>query len=238
MDEQYKCELQILLKSWDLERLDLELLEQALTHPSYAFENQAQKVQHNQRLEFLGDAVLGMVAAEYLYRIFPSRSEGDLTRIRASAVCEATLAEIAQQMNLGPYLRLGRGEEMSGGRKKSSILADALEAVIGAVYLSGGWEAASQLVLRYLKDILNSAPNGYLVDYKTALQETVQRHKSEGVTYRILREFGPDHNKRFVAGVFYRGKILGQGQGRTKKEAEQQAARSAMQKDRGNGFRP
>lgn len=234
MEESRKIELWQLLQNWQVEYADTVLLDRALTHPSYAFENQGpgslDVAVHNQRLEFLGDAVLGVIAAEYLYQTFPTGSEGELTKIRANAVCEASLAETARKMDLGRYLRLGRGEELSGGRDRPSILADALEAVIGAVYLTGGWPAARSLVLKHLGDSMDQAPKGCFGDYKTTLQETVQQAGTVGVTYNIIQESGPDHNKRFIAGVFYYGKLLGKGQGRSKKEAEQQAARAALEK--------
>lgn len=230
MEESRIDQLLGLLRDWNVEKADIEILDQALTHPSFAFENQGQGVEHNQRLEFLGDAVLGVIAAEYLYQSFPACSEGELTKIRANAVCEASLAETALKMNLGPYLHLGRGEELSGGRERPSILADALEAVIGAVYLSVGWQSARALVLKYLSESMNQTNQGYLGDYKTALQEAVQRGGAEGVTYSIMKEYGPDHNKRFIAGVFYQGQLLGKGEGRNKKEAEQRAARTAIEK--------
>jgi ribonuclease-3 len=231
MGEKRLAQLLDLLKDWNMLEVDVAILEQALTHPSYAFENQGQGVEHNQRLEFLGDAVLGVISAEYLYQAFPTCSEGELTKIRANAVCEVSLAETARKMDLGQYLKLGKGEELSGGRERSSILADALEAVIGAVYLSLGWPAARCLVLKYLSDSMNQNNKGYLGDYKTALQEVVQRGGAEGVTYSIMKEFGPDHNKRFIAGVFYQGRLLGQGEGRNKKEAEQRAAKTAIEKN-------
>ena len=230
MDKNRLAELKKMSETWQLQEINLELLNRALIHPSYAFENQGRTIEHNQRLEFLGDAVLGLIAAEYLYQSFPDLSEGDLTKIRASAVCESTLAAVARLIGLGDYLCLGKGEELSGGRERPSILADALEAVIGAIYLSGGFEPVRSFILRYLKDSLSQPPGGHLGDYKTTLQETVQQRGSESVSYKIMQEFGPDHNKRFIAGVFYRGRLLGQGEGRTKKEAEQQAARIALEK--------
>ncbi len=230
MDESRKEELLRLLQDWQVESTDITLLDQALTHPSYAFENQGLGIVHNQRLEFLGDAVLGVIAAEYLYQTFPACSEGELTKIRANAVCEASLAETARKMDLGRYLHLGRGEELSGGRERPSILADALEAVIGATYLTAGWPSVRALVLTHLGESMNRAPQGCLGDYKTALQEAVQRAGSAGVTYNIIKESGPDHNKRFIAGVFYQGRLLGKGEGRNKKEAEQRAAQVALEK--------
>jgi ribonuclease-3 len=230
LEESRKEELLRLLRDWQVENADITLLDQALTHPSYAFENQGLGIVHNQRLEFLGDAVLGVIAAEYLYHTFPACSEGELTKIRANAVCEANLAETARKMDLGRYLHLGRGEEQSGGWDRPSILADALEAVIGAIYLTAGWPSVRALVLKHLGESMNQAPKGYLGDYKTALQEAVQRVGSVGVSYNIIKESGPDHNKRFIAGVYYHGKLLGKGEGRNKKEAEQRAARAALEK--------
>lgn len=205
------------------------LLLTALTHPSYLAEHQ-QAGGHNQRLEYLGDAVLGLVVADYFYRHCPDEPEGRLTKMRAAVVCEQTLARIAEQLDLGGYLRLGRGEELSGGRQRASVLADALESLAGAVFLDQGWEQARRFLLLLLgEEILNTARGSYQ-DYKTVLQEMVQQQAGEVLSYHILSEAGPDHDKQFTAGVLLNGKILGRGSGRSKKEAEQQAARRALSK--------
>lgn len=212
-----------------------ELLLAALTHPSYLAEHPESGI-HNQRLEFLGDAVVGLVAAEFFYSRCPDEPEGRLTRMRAAVVCEPALAEIADQLMLGSYVRLGRGEDLSGGRQRASVLADTLEALAAAVYLDQGWEQARRFLRRILGREMIQTARSLKVDYKTTLQELVQQGGNEPLTYRILAEAGPDHDKRFTAGVFQRGRLLGQGSGRSKKEAEQQAARVALtQEGQGTG---
>ncbi|SMB96328.1 RNAse III [Thermanaeromonas toyohensis ToBE] len=206
----------------------LLLLDLALTHPTYAFENGLSE--HNQRLEFLGDAVLNLVVAEQLYREFPDASEGELTQMRAALVCEASLAEAAGKLGLGEFLLLGRGEERAGGRYRRSNLADALEAVAGALYLAGGLPAVWRLAEGVLGTGLKEKKSLTLIDAKTRLQELVQGKKRENVSYRVLGEWGPDHDKCFRVGVFYRGKLLATGEGRSKKEAEQEAARVALER--------
>lgn len=194
------------------------LLTMALTHPSYLFENPQAGAENNQRLEFLGDAILDFVVAEYLYMTYPERPEGELTKMRAAVVNESTLARKAAEIDLGQELLLGHGEEVSGGRVRPSILADAWEAVIGAIYLQYGFLEVRRIILAMLKPAIEAVASGNYGDYKTMLQEKAQREEHE-VSYRILAEEGPDHNKRFTAGVFLQGKIMGQGSGRTKKEA-------------------
>ncbi|MDN5346608.1 MAG: ribonuclease [Clostridia bacterium] len=202
----------------------LELLDMALTHPTYAFEH---GTADNQRLEFLGDAVLGLIVADYLYRTYPDLSEGELTRLRARIVCEDSLAAAAGRLGLGRLLLLGKGEEMSGGAERESNLADAVEAVLGALYLEGGLELARQFFRFALDPVLKEAE---IIDkdYKTRLQEEVQRLSQENVSYAILEEWGPDHAKNFRAGVYFRGKLWATGTGKSKKEAEQEAARLAL----------
>ncbi|GAW91070.1 ribonuclease III [Calderihabitans maritimus] len=207
-----------------------ELLNRALTHPTYAFEHRELKLEHNQRLEFLGDAVLGMIMAEYLYLNYPHKPEGELTKMRAAVVCEPTLARKAAELGLGSYLLLGRGEELSGGRERASILADVFEAVIGALYLDKGVEDTRNFVLAYLAEEVKHIEDGGYGDYKTALQELVQKNFDDNVSYVILEETGPDHDKRFVAGVKFQERLLAKGSGRSKKEAEQKAAAVALEK--------
>ncbi len=202
------------------------LIDMALTHPSFSQEKNCPF--SNQRLEFLGDAVLSMIVAEYLYNNFEQKPEGELTKIRARAVCERALLGVAHRMKLGDYLLLGRGEEMSGGRKRRSILADAVEAVIGAIYLDQGYLAASRFVLKYLEDYINETAQGDYQDYKSHLQELVQAKNKENVGYRILKECGPAHAKIFQAGVFFQERLLDTGEGRSKKEAEQSAAEKVL----------
>ena len=206
------------------------LLAEALSHSSYANEHRAEKLNSNERLEFLGDSVLGFVTAEFLFAGHPDMPEGDLTRIRAALVCEQSLYEVAKQLDLGRFLRLGRGEDAGGGRNRTSILADAMEAVFAAVYLDGGIGAASQLIHRVLLDVeKEGVVEERRKDFKTALQELVQRQADQVLTYRMAGESGPDHAKVFSAEVLLNGNVLGSGSGRSKKEAEQAAAKSALQ---------
>lgn len=205
---------------------DEELMSTALIHPSYAQERSAQS--NNQRLEFLGDAVLDFVVAEYLYKNYSDKAEGDLTQIRARVVCEKALVEMANSINIGKYLMLGRGEDMSGGRNRKSILADTVEAVIGAVYLDQGLECARSFILKYLQTVIMETANGDYQDYKSRLQEIVQARSRDNVYYKIISETGPAHAKSFVAGVFLKDKLLATGNGKSKKEAEQSAAGKAL----------
>jgi len=204
------------------------LLTTALTHPSYLFENPDHGRENNQRLEFLGDAILDFVVAEYLYLNFPDRPEGELTKMRAAVVNETTLARTAQAIGLGRELLLGRGEQLSGGRDRPSILADAWEAVLGAIYLQYGLTEARRIVLELLKPEIEEVAKGNYGDYKTQLQERAQKEEAD-ISYRILAEEGPDHNKRFTAGVFLAGNLAATGIGRTKKEAEQNAAHKVLE---------
>jgi ribonuclease III len=207
---------------------DPRLLTEALTHPSHTNENTAAG-ESNQRLEFLGDAVVGMVITQYLYESLPEWPEGELTKVRAAVVCEPTLARRSQELGIGAWLRLGRGEAASGGRERHSILADAFEALAGAIYLDAGLEGARRFVLRQLQPEVETARAGQLrADYKTQLQEYLQRRSPEYPSYKLLSEEGPDHQKRFLVAVLYRDHVLGRGWGRTKKEAEQEAAREAL----------
>ena len=209
---------------------DRGLLSEALSHSSYANEHRSAGLKSNERLEFLGDSVLGFVTAEFLFAQHPDLPEGDLTRIRAALVCEQSLFEVAQKLDLGRYLKLGRGEEAGGGRKRISILADATEAVFAAVYLDGGIGAASQLIHRVLLDAeREEAVEERRRDYKTALQELVQRTPGRAITYQLVEETGPDHCRVFVMEVSVDGQAAGRGEGRSKKEAEQAAARAALE---------
>ncbi len=204
------------------------LLENALTHSSYANENKAKGLQSNERLEFLGDSVLGMVVADYLYRTHPGLPEGDLTRTRAALVCESSLAEVAQQLQLGFFLKLGRGEDAGGGRTRPSIVADAVEAVLAAVYLDGGIGSARKIIRRFILD--RESEKGTSRDFKTTLQELVQRESGQVLSYRLTGSEGPDHAKTFSVEVDLNGAPIGQGRGHSKKEAEQMAAKAGIQK--------
>ncbi|AGA70089.1 ribonuclease III [Desulfitobacterium dichloroeliminans LMG P-21439] len=216
-----------LAKRLELDTPPNRLLTTALTHPSYLFENPQSGLDNNQRLEFLGDAILDFVVAEYLYLSYPERPEGELTKMRAAVVNESTLARTAKKIQLGKELLLGKGEQVSGGRERPSILADAWEAVVGAIYLQYGFQEARRVILTQLKDEITEVAQGNYGDYKTMLQEKAQREETE-VSYRILAEEGPDHNKRFTAGVYLQGSLRGKGSGRTKKEAEQRAAQQVL----------
>ena len=205
------------------------LLSEALSHSSYANEHRASHLNSNERLEFLGDSVLGFVTAEYLFTQHPDLPEGDLTRIRAALVCEQSLYEVAKKLGLGHHLKLGRGEEAGGGRERTSILADATEAVFAAVYLDGGIQEASALLHRVLLDVeREEIVEERRRDFKTALQELVQRQADQVLSYRMIGEQGPDHAKIFQAEVLLNGEPLGSGFGRSKKEAEQSAAKAAL----------
>jgi ribonuclease-3 len=205
--------------------LDAELLERALTHRSYAYENGG--LPTNERLEFLGDSVLGVVVTETLYLSHPDLSEGRLAKLRAAVVNARALADVARTIGLGEHVKLGRGEEITGGRKKSSILSDTVEAVIGAVYLSGGFEIAGEVVHRLFDPLMAQAAGlGAGLDWKTSLQELCAEH-SLGVPEYVIEDEGPDHAKTFTAQVRVGETLYGRGEGRSKKEAEQQAAETA-----------
>lgn len=211
-----------------------ELLHEALSHSSYANEHRSAGRRSNERLEFLGDSVLGFVTAEFLFVQHPDLPEGDLTRIRAALVCEQSLYEVARKLDLGAYLKLGRGEEAGGGRQRTSILADATEAVFAAVYLDGGIGAASALIHRVLLDVeKEEVVEERRRDYKTALQELVQRQADQVLSYRMIGEEGPDHDKTFRAQVLLNDQPVGTGSGHSKKEAEQSAAKDALSRMEG-----
>lgn len=203
-----------------------ELLKIALTHSSYSNEKRMDKTQCNERMEFLGDAVLELVSSEFIFRNHPDMPEGEMTKTRASYVCEPTLALCAKDIHLGDYLRLGKGEERTGGRERDSVLSDALEATIGAVYMDGGFEPARQYIQEHiLRDIDNKK---LFYDSKTFLQEIVQSHEGNTLEYQLIGESGPDHHKEYQAAVFVNGRQISTGTGQTKKKAEQSAAYEAI----------
>lgn len=209
---------------------DETLLFTSLTHSSYANEKKKQNITHNERLEFLGDSVLGLVVTAELFNNSERLPEGELTRIRATIVCEGSLKAVADKLELGKFIFLGKGEESTGGRTRASILSDAVEAIIAAIYLDGGFEPAQKFILENMKDIMNSALAGKIFkDYKTQLQEVVQKNQGAQVLYNIKSEKGPDHNKTFEIEVSVSGIIYAIGIGRTKKEAEREAARLALE---------
>ena len=205
---------------------DPKLLELALTHSSYAHEHYAGKRHDNERLEFLGDAVLELVSSDYLFHNYNEYPEGELTKTRASMVCEQSLAMCARDIDLGSYLLLGKGEEVTGGRFRDSVTSDALEALIGAIYLDGGFANAKEFIHRFV--LTDQEDKKLFYDSKTILQEIVQAEKLGEIEYHLIGEEGPDHNKSFSVELTIRGRSYGKGKGRTKKAAEQQAAYEAI----------
>ena len=206
---------------------DKKLIQQALSHSSYANEKK-RPGGSNERLEFLGDSVLSIVVSDFLYKNL-NVAEGELTKMRASLVCEKSLHVFAQQIHLGDFLMLGKGEENTGGRERPSILADAFEAVIAAIYLDGGIEPASKHILRFMPEDIEHAKKPVFNDFKTVLQEIVQQNPEEKVEYVLIGEEGPDHNNRFVVEVCLNSQVIGRGKGKSKKEAEQLAAKEALE---------
>ena len=210
---------------------DSELLIRALTHKSYANERREENLKDNERLEFLGDAVLDLVVNQYLFLEYPNHPEGELAQIRSVVVSAPTLAEKSREIDLGDYLLLGKGEEATGGRKRDSILADAFEAVIGSIYLDQGLEAARDFILDLLiTNIENVEQGDHIQDYKTLLQELLQKNSNHRPQYEVISEQGPDHNKSFTVQVTFKDEILGVGSGSSKKRAQQSSAKEAINK--------
>lgn len=208
---------------------DKELLKNALIHKSFV--DKTKKNYNNERLEFLGDSVLGFVVAEYLYKNYPELPEGELTKIRSLVVCEESLYNVAKSFNLGDAIYLGKGEEMTMGRDRPSILSDATEAIFAAIYLDGGMEEVKKIILSLLKEkIESSVKERDIKDYKTMLQEIIQKDNVFSPKYTLIKEEGPDHNKIFTVSVSVNNNILGTGRGKTKKEAEKNAAKQALLK--------
>ncbi|MBQ8567937.1 MAG: ribonuclease III [Oscillospiraceae bacterium] len=203
-----------------------ELLHEALAHSSYA--NETRKSRSNERLEFLGDSVLSIVVSEHLFTHFKHLPEGELTKIRASLVCEKALFEFSHKIQLGEFILLGKGEENSGGRQRPSIVSDAFEAVIAAIYLDGGMEEARKYILGFIPKNLERSGAKALKDYKTLLQEIIQRNPEEKVEYVLADQSGPDHDRRFVVEVYLNSNVIGKGEGHSKKQAEQMAAHEAL----------
>jgi len=230
MDPQRKKELLKLIGKYNLNGVAVSMINQALTHKSYYNElkhNKGPAIQpeHNQRLEFLGDAVLGMLVAKALYNYYPTSNEGALTKKKSMAVCEPTLAEIGHKMDLGRYLLMGKGEQQTGGVKRTSNIADALEAVIGAIYLSSGLDDAEQFILKLWKPYLvEDKIARFSVDYKSVLQEKLMKEKKGRPDYVVVSTEGPEHNKIFTISLFIQGKEMGQAEASSRKKAEQKAA--------------
>ncbi|MBS4536081.1 ribonuclease III [Clostridium sp. D2Q-14] len=210
---------------------DTKLLNRALTHSSFANEYKKRDLKYNERLEFLGDSVLGLVISDYIFNKYESYPEGELTKIRALVVCEASLAESARKLKIGEFLLLGKGEEATGGRTRTSILSDAFEAIIGAIYIDGGISVSRRFILGNLLETIEDAVNGeLLLDYKTELQELIQKDNKYPIEYKVIKEEGPDHNKSFFVEVLNDNRVLGKGKGTSKKEAEQAAAKVALKR--------
>ena len=205
------------------------LLNEALTHSSYANEHKSQHIKYNERLEFLGDSVLSIVVSDYIYKNCPELPEGELTKLRASLVCEKSLYEFAKKIDLGKYLILSKGERNNGGTDRPSILSDAFEALIAAIYIDGGIAPASKHILNFVIPAIKNSKKKKINDYKTTLQEIIQKNPGEKLEYVLVKESGPDHNKHFVVEVHLNSNVIGKGGGRSKKEAEQQAAREALE---------
>ena len=208
---------------------NVSLLKEALTHSSFANEHRSQHIKYNERLEFLGDTVLSIVVSDYIFKNCPELPEGELTKLRASLVCEKSLYEFAKRIDLGNYLLLSKGERNNGGADRPSILSDAFEALIAAIYIDGGMKSASKHILNFVVPEIKNTKKKRINDYKTTLQEIIQKNPGEQLEYVLVDESGPDHNKHFVVEVHLNSNVIGKGGGRSKKEAEQQAAREALE---------
>ncbi|MBR5872980.1 MAG: ribonuclease III [Oscillospiraceae bacterium] len=207
---------------------NIKFLEVGVTHSSFSNETK-EHVPYNERQEFLGDAVLSIIVSDYIFENYTKLPEGELTKLRASLVCEKSLCGFANELELGSFLRLGHGEELMGGRERPSILADAFEAMLAAIYLDGGIEAATKVVLRFIKKALEHVENAPFKDYKTVLQEIIQKNPEERLSYVLVGESGPDHDKRFEVDVMLNSNVIGHGIGKSKKAAEQHAAKEALE---------
>lgn len=231
MQEKRIKQLAAFCRNLGVEIKDFSLLDMALTHTSYAHEaKELPHPQHNERIEFLGDSVLSVIVSTYMYKSFPELAEGQLTKLRAYIVCESSLYEYAKKIHLGDVLRLGKGEESSGGRERASILADAFESVLGAIYLDQGFTVAQNYILAMMgAEIDYICRHGIYNDYKTRLQEYLQRDGDVDISYQLLGSSGPEHNKVFTSEVVVKGHVIGEGRGRTKKDSEQHAAQQALE---------
>lgn len=231
MQEARRQQLLRLCQDIHIDMQDLELLDMALTHSSYAHESrQNPRPPHNERIEFLGDTVLSLIVSTYMYNNFPNLDEGKLTKLRAHLVCENTLFEYAHRLHMGDYLLFGRGEELNGGRERASTLADAFESVLGAIYLDQGLECARSYLLSLMQEDMDFiCRHGICGDYKTFLQEYLQRNGDADIVYGLVGCEGPEHNKTFTMEVLLDGKVIGKGSGHRKKDAEQKAAKNALE---------
>ncbi|MFC2950141.1 ribonuclease III [Virgibacillus sediminis] len=209
---------------------DHQLLRQAFTHSSYVNEHRQENYEDNERLEFLGDAVLELGVSQYLFRKNSNMPEGEMTKLRAAIVCEPSLMNFAQELGFGSHILLGKGEEQTGGRERPALLADVFEAFLGALYLDQGFNISLKFLEEHVFPKINTGAFSHAMDYKSQLQELIQQYKNLAVEYKIVKEVGPSHNKEFVAQVFIDEKVSGEGIGRTKKEAEQRAAKKALDK--------
>lgn len=222
-------ELEKLLTGYNVKIEGRKRFVQAFTHTSYAFEKNLGLKGHNERLEFLGDAVLELIVSKFLYNFTTEITEGEMTRLRAQIVCEQSLVKVAKRLNFGAYLLLGKGEEKTGGRTKASILADTFEAFVGALYLEIGFENCYDIVVDILHEEINDAFIKGETDYKTQLQEYVQKNGVNQLIYKVIKEIGPDHAKEFTTSVYLNGKVIGTGMGKSKKQSEQNAAQKALE---------
>ncbi|MFC3040299.1 ribonuclease III [Virgibacillus xinjiangensis] len=209
---------------------DYQLLRQAFTHSSYVNEHRQENYEDNERLEFLGDAVLELGVSQYLFRKNATMPEGEMTKLRAAIVCEPSLMNFARELGFDSHILLGKGEEQTGGRGRPALLADVFEAFLGALYLDQGFDISLNFLEEHVFPKINTGAFSHAMDYKSQLQELIQQYKSMAVEYKIVKEIGPSHNKEFVAQVFINDEVSGEGIGRTKKEAEQRAAKKALDK--------
>lgn len=226
----YQEQLKQLQENIGIQFSNERLLMQAFTHASYVNEHRKKPYDDNERLEFLGDAVLELTVSHFLYDKYPMMSEGELTKLRAAIVCEPSLVSFANELSFGDFVLLGKGEELTGGRMRPSLLADVFEAFIGALYLEKGLEAVKEFLAKTIFPKVNSGAFSHVMDFKSQLQELVQRDGSGTIEYKIIKEKGPAHNREFVSQVSLKGNVLGIGTGRSKKEAEQHAAQKALEK--------
>ncbi|SJZ54830.1 ribonuclease III [Selenihalanaerobacter shriftii] len=231
VSDEYRRKLEEFQNKIGIKFNDLKFLQKSLTHKSYANENQELNLKDNERLEFLGDSVLDIVISEYMFNRYPDYPEGELAKMRAVVVSAPILADKARELDLGKYLLLGKGEDMTGGRKRSSILADAFEALVGNIYLDRNLDIARDFILKLMtSDIDNVESGNHIQDYKTTLQEIIQKSSNSRPEYHVIEEEGPDHSKIFTVQVTFNSKPLGQGTGSSKKEAQQEAAKNALKK--------